>query len=74
MRPTGDIKCLSCFTELEELNLSQTGVSGDVSGVAPLVKLTLLDLGTTSFSSNHEDLERFWNCGPDSESGRLQRE
>ena len=34
--------------DLEELNLSKTGVSGDVSGVAPLVKLTLLWLSNTS--------------------------
>lgn len=34
--------------DLEELNLSSTGVSGDVSGVAPLVKLTVLYLFTTS--------------------------
>ena len=34
--------------DLEELNLSNTGVSGDVSGVAPLVKLTVLLLSSTS--------------------------
>ena len=48
MRPTCYIKYLSCFTDLEELNLSSTGVSGDVSGVAPLVKLTVLHLSNTS--------------------------
>ena len=39
---TGDIKYLSSLMDLEELNLGSTGVSGDVSGVAPLVKLTVL--------------------------------
>ena len=34
--------------DLEELNLNETGVSGDVSGVALLVKLTLLYLSYTS--------------------------
>ena len=62
------------LVKLMELSLGNTSVGGDVSGVAPLVKLTLLDLGTTSFSSNQEDLEHSWNCGPESESGRLQRE
>ena len=42
------MKYLSCFTDLEELDLSSTGVSGDVSGMALLVKLTVLYLAKTS--------------------------
>ena len=44
--------------DLEELNLSSTGVSGDVSGVALLVKLTDLRLHGTSVSGNMEDLKK----------------
>ena len=43
--------------DLEELILSSTGVSGDVSGVAPLVNLTELYLDNTSVSGNKEDLK-----------------